>query len=624
MSRNLENMTKAAVDAPNLEISYFEEHAVKSQSNRAIWKESLLAAPNNPKFCEEYARYLIEAECDFPEGLKIKNRQQSIEMGKIYSVDFSFRSMVEAFPKYLTEKILDLNGGVRKKETSSNGAPTSGRSTTGSQGSNQSTGTDETTELEAEVEEFIGKRTIKQARERLALHRMMENKLSSPIKTITPISIFIILFIVIIFCIGVTTATIQLQTYVNDMKLLSSIADTRFFVSLSNSGMIAEFFREAQQLQKYTTPMKQYLRDSDKPYLDLYNFMLPSLINFTTIASQAYETFNNLATEQALSGFNVSLTTEGLLTYDTIFTTCPLGVETPTSLSNLVGVYLVDQRIISGKPHVLDILTNMDSYEISLNFVNFFSHMDTAFADITNEQYDLGKTANKYFRNLSIIIPVITFVGVFIPFFINHYRVQRSLKELIEIIHSLDSKSKQEAKELIMVGQNEDEMKVTEMRSKTYYSTSVLIFICIISIIFLGLTFAGSRLVLMHSTQLMNLNSCNKYASQRLCLSAEAFSLLFTLTVVHTFPNVNQYRNVSVLSGITMVMAKMIVDADNNLLNGDSKTPPCQGFNEELDQLNFIDGALQNNVNDPSEYYANASIHTQVETFYAYLSEITK
>lgn len=151
MSRNCENMTKSGLDMKEAKIDYFEQLAQKTTRARVIWTESLMQQPNNARFYEEYTRYLIEAESDFKEGLAMKNKQTLLEAGANFSIDLSFRSMVENFPKYLTDGIIDTKGKILqmqhkgpKENSSANNSVSTNNSQSASSGS-------ESTELDDSV-----------------------------------------------------------------------------------------------------------------------------------------------------------------------------------------------------------------------------------------------------------------------------------------------------------------------------------------------------------------------------------------------------------------------------------------------------------------------------------------
>ena len=195
MSRTIETITRSSLDNTNLKSSFFEALSIKAKRAHAIWREAMVDYPNNPKFCNEYCRYLVEAESNFPESLEIKNRENMIEMGKNYSFDFSFVSMVRVFPVYLKKEILDLKGNIKVK-ASNNRASSSSENSSNNSGS-QGSGTFNSNDIDDEVLNSLGKATLSHYKPRLALHHALENKLPKPITCL--IHALLIVVVIVIF-----------------------------------------------------------------------------------------------------------------------------------------------------------------------------------------------------------------------------------------------------------------------------------------------------------------------------------------------------------------------------------------------------------------------------------------
>ncbi|KAI5529503.1 guanylate cyclase protein, partial [Trichomonas vaginalis G3] len=259
ISRQCEMMNINGLDDSKLDKGYFEGLSSKCARTRAVWREALTSNPNNPKFCEEFCRYLIEAECDFPEALKIKNRQLNIELGKSYSVDHGFRSMVAAFPKYLTEGIVDFNGKIVKNDVtvsnqsdhsnpndSSKPQKSDKKSTSSSNEYNDSEGT-----LDTELEEYLGKNYLKLARTRLALHRLLEHKLPKSVRFIRLLFIILVAYIVVIFTLTFVYSLIKSNHQIYNMQQLDYISKSRFYSALSSISLMAHYFKVHGAFTKY-------------------------------------------------------------------------------------------------------------------------------------------------------------------------------------------------------------------------------------------------------------------------------------------------------------------------------------------------------------------------------------
>ena len=67
---------------------------------------------NNIEMYDEYLNFLVEGLSDFSDAILIKKKKLMIEHGIMVEKDYSFRSFVNVFPNYLTDKIIDKQGKI--------------------------------------------------------------------------------------------------------------------------------------------------------------------------------------------------------------------------------------------------------------------------------------------------------------------------------------------------------------------------------------------------------------------------------------------------------------------------------------------------------------------------------
>lgn len=645
MSRHCEMLTKGAIDNSALEPHYFEQLAASAQSARAIWKEALLGSPNNPKFCEEYTRYLIECECDFPEGLKMKHRQQVIEMGNSFSVDHSFRSMVVAFPKYLTQKILDLQGGVIKKKLNDPKGSQSNSTNTNSnsQGSFQSTMNDEA--LDAELEEYVSKQTITLSRTRLALHRTLENKLPRSIKVLVPVATFVVIYVIACFVFGNVSSSMMLEDMVQSMDQLDSISKTRFYLALSNIHIIFSYAKANDVMDKYMEVLKGIQPKDHYLYVNLFENLIVPTVNLTAHASKNLDQFTEILSDLALKGTDVFKIASVLMNPEQLVASCmytpalPIApgvtipyalpvtingqpVYSPASLSTLMAGTLVNQREFSGEKSAKYLMTSPATCEVSLNFKSIFIGSNEIFGNISVFQNQKGEGLKSFFAFVSILVPVITFFIAFCPFIIIHFLTLKSLKQIVEIIKSFDNKAKADAKEMILIQSGTEDQRMAEMHTKSKASIVYIVVIGIISVIFLIMTLIGCRFVVNANTNIININGWNRYASARLSLAAETLNLIATSVAKKGIATSYIYTNRELIYKMLKTLSGYLVEAENSLIDGTNETVPCQGFDSELDNLNIINQEITSETDDPADYYGKVSIHQQISIFSNYIDTI--
>ncbi|KAK8898361.1 hypothetical protein M9Y10_000646 [Tritrichomonas musculus] len=84
----------------------------KSSTNRtsSSYLDAFDQFPRSQKIYDQYVRFLIEATGDYKGSIQYTKKLMLIEKGNRVVHDYAFRSFANAFPKYLTERILDLHG----------------------------------------------------------------------------------------------------------------------------------------------------------------------------------------------------------------------------------------------------------------------------------------------------------------------------------------------------------------------------------------------------------------------------------------------------------------------------------------------------------------------------------
>lgn len=641
LSRQVETIARYAIDNPKLNPNYFEYLAEKASKVRSIWKETLDNSPNNPRTCDEFARYLIECECDFPEGIKLKNRQQIIELGYDFTIDYSFRSMIEGFPGYLTRKIVDFHGKIianeeqRVEHEENNQQPVRRRVTMENNADREQqerknrmikkldeVGLQEDEELESEVEEYIGKKTMVLAKARLALHRCLENKIPAHIRLMKLVWLCITVFVLLIYILGISLSSYYLHKRVDKMKQLDSMSNSRFYSALANINILMQYFNTTGKLQRYTDIMKTYLQPKDVGILDPYQDMLTANLNFTTIAAASFQDMMNIFAELAQQGNDVYSFAYSLIKPVIKMNICDeQGNVTDlinTSYGSLASTMLVNQRYLIS----FERLTLADACEITSNYEPLYHSSAYLFANVSLFQKQGDGKLIQIFTYVYYIVPVIIFLIVFVPFVVIHFMSRHKINQIIEMIYSFDSNAKQFAKGFITINNGEEETAITESHSHRKFGLFLIGLICVISIFFFFLTFISARIILNSINDIQNLNVWNKYSSKRLSLSTECFNIFMLIIVKHDVPN---SYNLSTIQNLISTLNTLLADfqqSDNDLIDGTSDSPACFGYDPLLDQYNVFNDETIDNITSPRDYYAHASIHTEIDILKNYINGV--
>lgn len=630
-SRQCEMMCRSAVDSTKLNAEFFEMMGEAFHQTRALWKEAIIDSPNNAKYYEEYSRYLCEAECDFVESLIMKNRQNAIESGSSFSVDMSFRSMVRAFPQYLTKKIVDLQGRIIKNvipEELRNSASVTANTTI----SNGTSSSSFSSALDNDVEDHLGRITFKMSRVRLALQRTLSRKMPKPILLIKEFSVFLIIALPVIFGLSWYKTKSILLERVNNMQLLDELSLTRFYCALSNLDLILMVFKRAPFVPPMLQQMKKLMRETDIPYIDPYTNNLTALLNFTNRGSSYYQNLINRLTDLAIKGEDVNNYAAILLTEKLLAHTCNEGnivgnFDTyPSSLGSLIAMYLTNQRLLSSliPSEIADPFSNPNICELSSNYMAFFQGSSMLLGNISDAQDKRGQEFSFSLLLIEIFMPILTFIFAFVPFIVIHFSINRSLNEIIKLIQSLDIKAKNEAKEMMLFHKDSDDLRMTDFLRRSRKSLYLIATICFVMMLLCFICFAACETCMQSNKDIEKLNRWNKYATSRLSMSAESFTMMtmYILTVLSGDQYVTTSKE-TILRLASFVLTSL-EEADQALVDGTKNSPPCFGYNVKLDLLNVIGERLEAPTMSPSDFYVDASAHQMIQIYISYARSILK
>lgn len=154
-------------DQNSLDVGYLSSISMMINDLDAYFKCAISNNPNNLRITNEYADFLAECVTDFDKAIVQYVRAEYIGNGKNFNVDISFRSVVNKFPHYLKDKILDPKGRRVNRKTSA----MDDRSQTNSDNSN-STGMSnlDSMSVDFEHQELVCKKMLRDAKVRLAFH----------------------------------------------------------------------------------------------------------------------------------------------------------------------------------------------------------------------------------------------------------------------------------------------------------------------------------------------------------------------------------------------------------------------------------------------------------------------
>ena len=163
--------------------SVYQGLAAQRKAAEAAWSEALDKYPNNPRFAQEHAIYLLEADCDFRAAIKENQNAQHLENGLKMQNDKTFHHFVLSYPKYLKSGVVDTKGNLKGPQieksgfdpnATSNSLMSTRKTTTKSSSSNiTSESSDDSSSDQIDLQE--GARFLPQMNLRLALQRAINS-----------------------------------------------------------------------------------------------------------------------------------------------------------------------------------------------------------------------------------------------------------------------------------------------------------------------------------------------------------------------------------------------------------------------------------------------------------------
>ncbi|EAY00530.1 Adenylate and Guanylate cyclase catalytic domain containing protein [Trichomonas vaginalis G3] len=632
-----ESQSRLGLDGNTINQSYLETLATMASKTRNLWKEALLNFPNSIKMCDEYFRYLVEVECDFPEAIKIKHKAQLIESGQSYSSDHCFKSFVQAFPKYLTDKIIDFDGKIiagnftdKNSQNYNSFQENVNSATIHTNSSNhakiKSKNDTDDVELENEIEEAIGKSTIKFAKERLSLHRMLQHKITMPIKMIKFVAFGVIFYILFLTNAATFLARNTVTNHIENMKELNFIAKARFYIALSSVCIMTQFFNQTGFFKNYTQKLQVYINTTSvelNPFIDFIHGDLPmDLLNFSKLSNSYFSDLMQYLSEQAHNRRNVYKYIRNLLSQNvpirTYYNRCINFTVSNGSLTNLYSLMFTIHRTLSSYKNFLVISQDNDTCDLANNYVYFYQGTAKVYLDIAESVREDSEKIKKAFLYYSYSAPIITFFIVFLPICTIHFLTLKDEKKIKRIVQSIDQQARNESKEDLRIHSSNDEVLITETTAKSGGRVYLILLQAGWAIYYLMIVLIACFIVLHITDDLDKLNDWNQFSASRLSLSAESLNAMMNVLIIKEIPTAYKDEDKMKFYQLAMLFILKLKEAETNLISGTNRSKLCQGFDKKLDELNIIDAKMNKNASSPHEYYQYAAIHQQLDIYQSY------
>ena len=604
-------------------VAYFEKMHKDTAQLKALWMEGIRDYPNNAKFCDEYARFLVECETDFESAIMFKHRAEEIESGMNFAKDLAFRSMVRSFPRYLKDGFLDLKGNViRTTKVHASGSRSS--ATTHSSSGNMLSSTTSSTEfLDPEVEESIGKRIITQSKLRLALHHSVAGR------TLTPTSCMkfamgLGLVVSLIAFIGIFVYNeMEFINRVKSMDRVSYFSKVNFYIALTNMGLFLQYI---DKTGRFTN--RDILDDAKK--VDIASGSLNEMISMTDEFLQTTMTNVKDIADSSSAGVPLNDIAGPLMTNSINMVICHKGNkirERPGDLKAVITYILFGQAYMTYQNNYAQWYQDDKYCETLANWVLMLPGSAQLFQTFENYQDEEGNALSKIMMILEIATPIILLVVMVLPPLIFAIWFVTYLNKMALIMVGLAAPVKEAAMRPIRqttAGSDNDDVHEVKPGS------SISVILCVVMTL-LGMVVAAIGTGMVYYASDVNVlieyyNTWLSYAAQRLSSCAEAVVLGLHGLVLNT-TDMSQFTSRERMLAFAQSYTEDVEAKNEGLLHGVGSTPSCQGYDATLDALNLHEVCQldsEDTSHDIHNSYRCASANLGISIFRDYMMDLIR
>ncbi|OHS96029.1 Adenylate and Guanylate cyclase catalytic domain containing protein [Tritrichomonas foetus] len=626
-----------------------------------IFKETLEKWPNNSRFCEEYSRYLIECATDFMQGLVIKNRAHLIEQGKNFVVDKCFRSLVRAYPAYLTRGIMDIKGNyIARKQM--NNINTGNQSSNSSNSNNSTFSQSSEFQLDAEVEEQLGKANFNFHKLRLSFQRAFENRKSKNNRHLFLASFFA-LVLAICVCIFLYLFFYSFfddrDSNMHDQLVLSrfrygydSAIMTLVMYYAYQNGIITEeqFGNETYgyamihpQNNKFNMKWTKNNHNLGDNHLNLPENRFCMIDEFQDWIEYSRDYLETLLSDiidaagQNQKGIyeemEVMISSVVKVDFCDIIngTVSPINSPINQTLKTVITYFLLKMANHTQKKYhdAYNWHESVEICEILANSEIIFNVFDELTYDIAIQQASD--------RNSTIMILAIMLVCICVIYFILVesiliYCLRKTLQELsylMKMMAQIDKTNRELAAQPFRNSSSEDLVGSFHDTSKMSIHPCMLYFTVVFYGIFSVIIFAAIIVVVGDkNAQFTNLNNWLYYGISRTNYFVESLAYTFMYILSVKYPHLNGIFNRNMAYSIAQGTLKQLIEYNNLVLRGSKAdgSDPCRCYDNDLDNIHYADNCVNDvdasNSSDLHESYKCASLDAGIQFYNTFLSEI--
>ncbi|KAK8835915.1 hypothetical protein M9Y10_040294 [Tritrichomonas musculus] len=624
-------------DLKEINVPYLEMISKENRKIESIWEDSIRDFPNLQKFSDEYCSYLLECKMNVPKAIVMKHRSSLIEMGRNFTVDYPFICLAKSFPSYLKKGIVDSQGSFRpivSENANNNSAShtfsnTHSSNSSGSKGNSTGDGSSSFSassklsdfDLDPEFEETIGKQLFKEAPLRIELHRSLEHKKSyasrlmlfnSFIVTIIGIGLLIGLFLYL-------NSYIQNRTF--SLVYLNVVSNIRYYIDLSILGTTLKFSYDSNRFKTIDFFNSLDAKDNELGSNTKDVFFIDDQLSFSMIHLNSMisrELFNvfiaGLAELSSMGGNAYALTADMMLNI-VPFYTCYEGVPSGKFNMSLKALqpylYLMLDRTAGKKVEDGNWFNSDEICEIIANQQAVETSTMNIFMSLLGYELVLSERENRIIDMFSIVFTIIPAIVYLVPVSIYMKLFLNDIKKLIKILFDVNPKYKEEAKKPIRKDTTYEQSQTSsdkKPKSNRFIIPLVLMIIfCIVNSLLIYFMLSETDVLNENIKRLGRWHLCSAI---RLASAVESLNYMLIAVILNDTASFNISNSTRVLITRPKMIAycryslDLLEKSNEDLLQGTVQSPPCKGFDNIIDQINYqpVCDVVNNNTNMHDSY----------------------
>jgi hypothetical protein len=318
---------------------------------------------------EWHIHFLVECATDFTRAILQRNRADLMQAGKSFSVDYCFKSMIAIFPLYLKRHILSFQGTFVRNTFAKNGSMKSSQGAPQSSSHHSSTSSG-SVELDAAVEESIGKQLITESKTRLAVQSALSGKSAYSMKALMIYNVWQVIVSLAVAAFGF----FAFFSYFDGRSALIArgghVTKTRVNLAGFALAMLLNFGNQTGHLDLSTVPSFYRMENEDDLFITSQKpFSLQATL-FTAAAQNSWNAFETAVTSLAQENTEDIYELFPSMFMETVPTIqCYKAHRMPVTMMNLKSIFSYAYMVAQ----VLTATDATDWYTSANNFCSFFS-----------------------------------------------------------------------------------------------------------------------------------------------------------------------------------------------------------------------------------------------------------